>query len=493
MFEEAGPNAGRERLAPSVAASPAPSYPEVAARVDGLDSAAPAGAVSASAEADPRAARHAAADEIMALSSKMATAHGRIVEILAEQGGGALWPRRPRALAGVGRGHEAERGQGDRAPGREITAALSTGEISFDKAATIARVANADNEEALVQWARNGTVSQLASITSGYLKVKASDDGRDGAHLRRHLSYFYTEDGAFRLRAQMSADQGAVVARAIDAAADQLFEEQKTFTDHGLSQSALDQQNYTRADHRGARQADALVSLAEAFLENGLADDRAAERYKVLVHVDQAALTGDVQATSELEDGAGISHHSALRLSCDSPVRALLEGDGVPLELGRERRVVSPALRRALEARDRCCVFPGCSARRRLDAHHLRHWVRDGGKTEPDNLSLLCRRHHRLMHEVGYSMTFDGRVARFFRPDGSEIERVPKWDTVTEAERYEWIARDDFDYDAWAHWIDDFDLNEAVAYLLRADSQRHPPPEAPAPDHAFASPTGSSP
>lgn len=442
----------------------------------------------------------AAVDEVMALASKRAAIDGRIVEILAEHGDRLSGPddlgkwlswaagiRPTVATAFVRLANKASE-----LP--QITGALSKGEISFDKATTIARVATPETEQTLVAWAKGGAVSQLVSITSGYLKAKASDDGKDGAHLRRHLSYFFTEDGAFRMRAQMSADQGVMVARALDAAADALFEEQRTFKDHELSEHHDGQQRRTRGDHLGSRQADALVSLAETFLREGPADVVPSERYKVLVHVDAAALAGDPDATSELEDGVGISHETALRLSCDCKIQALLEQDGIPIKLGRERRVVSPALRRVLQARDRCCVFPGCSARRRLQAHHVKHWVRDSGDTDPDNLALLCPRHHRLMHEGRYTMTFDGvSPPRFFRPDGSEVERVPKWPELAEVEHYEWMNEDDFDYDTWATDYDSFDLSEAVGYLLtedrlalergQPDGDRDPPP-ARAPDKA---------
>ena len=71
------------------------------------------------------------------------------------------------------------------------------------------------------------------------------------------------------------------------------------------------------------------------------------------------------------------------------------------LDVGRKTRTIPPAIRRALSARD-TCQFPGCTARR-CDAHHVEHWV-DGGPTRLDNLVLLCRRHHRLVHEGGFQI-----------------------------------------------------------------------------------------
>lgn len=88
-------------------------------------------------------------------------------------------------------------------------------------------------------------------------------------------------------------------------------------------------------------------------------------------------------------------------------------------------RSIPPALRRALRARDRGCRFPGCQRSRHLDAHHVEHWV-DGGATSPENLLLLCGRHHTALHEGGFTLEFatDGRPT-FRRPDGQILPAHP--------------------------------------------------------------------
>ena len=97
---------------------------------------------------------------------------------------------------------------------------------------------------------------------------------------------------------------------------------------------------------------------------------------------------------------------------------------GEILDVGRRTRTISPALRRALSARDRRCRFPGCG-NRRVDAHHVRHWA-DGGQTALDNLVLLCRRHHRAVHEEGFRVTIDAAGdARFAHPDGRPLLEAP--------------------------------------------------------------------
>jgi hypothetical protein len=108
-----------------------------------------------------------------------------------------------------------------------------------------------------------------------------------------------------------------------------------------------------------------------------------------------------------LEDGTRISHETSRRLCCDaSIVRVMRDRSGSVLDVGRRTRTISPALRRALEVRDRGCRFPGCGLRF-TDAHHVRHWA-DGGETSLANCLLLCTHHHRLVHEGGWRIEWWG-------------------------------------------------------------------------------------
>ena len=86
------------------------------------------------------------------------------------------------------------------------------------------------------------------------------------------------------------------------------------------------------------------------------------------------------------------------------------EPNGSLLDVGRKTRTIPSAIHRALVARDRHCQFPGCTARR-CDGHHITHWA-DGGATSLENLVLLCRRHHRAVHEEGFGLerTHDGVI-----------------------------------------------------------------------------------
>jgi hypothetical protein len=99
------------------------------------------------------------------------------------------------------------------------------------------------------------------------------------------------------------------------------------------------------------------------------------------------------------------------------------DGAGSPLDVGRKQRTVSTPLRRALHARDRGCTFPGCHRKRHLDGHHLKHWL-DGGETNPGNMTLLCRYHHGMLHEGGFSVVKEADGAlRFVTADGRTIPR----------------------------------------------------------------------
>ena len=98
--------------------------------------------------------------------------------------------------------------------------------------------------------------------------------------------------------------------------------------------------------------------------------------------------------------------------------------DGRTVEVGARTRTIPPALRRALHHRDRGCRFPGCGVSFG-QGHHIRHWAH-GGPTMLSNLALLCRRHHRAVHEEGYRVErqADGEL-RFRRPDGRPVPEVP--------------------------------------------------------------------
>ena len=121
------------------------------------------------------------------------------------------------------------------------------------------------------------------------------------------------------------------------------------------------------------------------------------------------------------DSGAPLAAATVLRLLCGASTRVMVSAKGNPLHLGRSVRHATHRQRRALQTRDGCCRFPGCTQTKRLIPHHVWWWSR-GGPTDLDNLLLICPAHHRAVHEVGYTIATlgDGRFA-FYRPDGARL------------------------------------------------------------------------
>jgi hypothetical protein len=182
-----------------------------------------------------------------------------------------------------------------------------------------------------------------------------------------------------------------------------------------------------------ARRADQLIDIL-----NG-----ASNRPDILVHVSAEALTDRTPGVAEpghrtsptdqtphvSETGYGtfLSADEIRRLTCDSNLtRVIFDVGSQPLDVGRTHRLITPALRAAVCARDMGCVFPNCDRPPNwCDAHHLRHWA-DGGETKVHNLVLLCRHHHVLIHQAGWTITGRPGHLTFYRPDGTRLEdRIP--------------------------------------------------------------------
>ncbi len=273
-----------------------------------------------------------------------------------------------------------------------IHAAFARGELSYAKVRALTRVATAEDEEELLPLARACTAAQLERVVRGLRRVSTEEarEQQDAAH----LDVFWQADGSLAIHGELAPEDGALLLRALEAMRDQLWR--------------------GSAEPRPARQAsnaEALVAVAEAALAGPEASRPGGERYQVVVHVDEDVLCRDGEGGCELDDGSALAPETARRLACDASVT----------RNGRKSRTIPPALRRALQARDRGCRFPGCENRRFLDAHHLHHWAR-GGPTTLGNLVLLCRRHHRLVHEGGYSVDLDGN---FNYPWGQPFPAVP--------------------------------------------------------------------
>jgi hypothetical protein len=165
--------------------------------------------------------------------------------------------------------------------------------------------------------------------------------------------------------------------------------------------------------------------IAESFLAHGVLEVRGTDANQIVVHVSEETLRTHKAGCCEIEDGPSIAAETARRFGCDASVLVMVENDdGEPLNVGRRTRTISAPLRRVLNARDKCCRFPGCSNKRWLDAHHVEHWA-NGGETKPSNLALLCRFHHRAVHEGGIKiLLLDDGALRFVKKNGDSVDSV---------------------------------------------------------------------
>jgi hypothetical protein len=128
-----------------------------------------------------------------------------------------------------------------------------------------------------------------------------------------------------------------------------------------------------------------------------------------------------------LDSGAPVDPHTVRRWACDAEVVPMVLGSkSEPLDVGRLSRTVTDAIRRALNLRDGGCAFPGCSRRpRRCHAHHIRHWL-DHGPTCLDNLVLLCRYHHQLIHHDHWTVEILDGLPWFTPPAWIASDRRPR-------------------------------------------------------------------
>jgi hypothetical protein len=266
----------------------------------------------------------------------------------------------------------------------QTSAAFGRGEVGYEQARVIARAAESIGDQAmqgaehiLVEAARRLDPQQLqiaADHLRHYLAPERMHRDADGEHDRRALFISPLLDGVFRIDGRLDREGGACLLTALEAL---------------LGPRSADDK---RAPAQ--RRADALVELARQGME------AAGGRPHVSLVVRSETLAGVSAAPGGELDRAGVvPGDTALRIACDASLSMItIDRDDRVLDISGATRTLPPRLHRALVVRDRGCRFPGCDRPPEwTDAHHLQHWAR-GGMTKPDNLVLLCRRHHRLVH-----------------------------------------------------------------------------------------------
>lgn len=336
-----------------------------------------------------------------------------------------------------------------------ISREFEAGRFSYSQVRALTRVAIPDNEADLVEMARHATTAQIEQMVRAFRgAVRAQElDEAKRRQLTRHMTYYYDDDGAFVIKARLAPEEGAVIEKALqaieadlekegasaEASEDELFEDlvdglnEKAYIDETDSaRSAADKEAARQhlydtfsSTHYSRRSADALVAMADSYLGGNGDARRADDKYQVVVHVDADALAHDaLDATCELAHGPSLPPETARRLMCDCSLVFLTEKNGEPLSIGRKSRKIPRRIRRALMARDKGCIFPGCTNMTFVDGHHIAHWTR-GGPTALDNLTLLCRFHHRLVHEHGYGVENHEGIFVVVKPDGTRLGPIP--------------------------------------------------------------------
>jgi hypothetical protein len=310
-------------------------------------------------------------------------------------------------------------------------AALQAGELSTGAAALIADMAEADPvafdavEAAIVEAAKTNPRTRVRGALQIWQDHVRDDDplGQtfDRQHANRGLHVSKTLGGMVVLDGRFDAIDGAELIELLQGYEQHLY---RTDKDTAESAPPADQ----GLDHLGRtptqRRADALMELLRAGADTYARGDNnhprvaaCATRVSLLLNAEdllQDPDTPDSDSAAAVPailggDEITLNREIARYLTCDCFARTILTGpNDEPLQLGREYRTPTRAVRTALVGRDRGCVFPGCDRPPRwCDAHHIKHWTR-GGHTNIENLGLLCRLHHRLIHaNNGWTIRID--------------------------------------------------------------------------------------
>ena len=290
--------------------------------------------------------------------------------------------------------------------------AMATGQLSYTKARTMTRVAKPETEATLLEFAQSTSAARLEQLARRWKTL--SRDGEISVEEARHRSRTFSvaidADGMYVVRGRLEPEVGAMLMRAIEAGGDALY--------RGEDAEARPQGRQRRADAAGL--------VAERALAAGFGGESGtrAERYQVVVHTEAATLAERGETGRSELDGVRVCAETSRRMACDAARVAMCHRDGEVVSVGRRQRTIPPHIRRALEERDRGCRYPGCASRF-TEAHHVKHWA-DGGETSLANTVLLCRRHHRRVHEGRTRMALDrdGKAA-FFTRAGQVIGSAP--------------------------------------------------------------------
>jgi hypothetical protein len=280
-------------------------------------------------------------------------------------------------------------------------AAFANGDLGYQHVAVMARAAEhvgaaavRKEEASLLQAAQTMDPGRFTGVAKNFEhRVDAAGALAEAnrAYQRRYLHLGEPVDGLVRLDGLLDAEGGATLRAALQAF---------------MKPTRDDERSYSQ------RCADALVELCRQGA--GGKRDGSRPRPQLIIRASLDTLAGTPGAPAgELEGGGTVPAETVQRHACDSAISRITGRGELDHELSHASRSLPPSTRRALESRDRHCVFPGCSRPVNwCDGHHLVWWTK-GGPTALPNLALLCRPHHRMVHEEGWVLERqkDGRFA----------------------------------------------------------------------------------
>jgi hypothetical protein len=311
----------------------------------------------------------------------------------------------------------------------ELMGAMSAGEISFDKVRTVLEVATPRTDRELCAQAKELGVRELAEVarTTAARARSASVSPSRSEHDSRYLRF---NDERRTVSLQLPQESYAQTKACVDAFGDTVPSDGETPLDHrrcdgftAIIDSATPGTGHRANDAPPTSTTTTPIGPSPFF---------------VVAHVPLKDLVDDAGDKSEL--AAELEHHGLIdvetvqRIACDATVVVAVDDSlGHTMYEGRARRVPSGAQRREVIRRDRRCRFPGCANATFAAVHHIVPWSLGGG-TDLDNMVLLCRRHHGVVHRNGWSMTGNpNQELRIENPSGRVMVSRPSvlWTRVT--------------------------------------------------------------
>jgi hypothetical protein len=281
-------------------------------------------------------------------------------------------------------------------------AAFAESRLSWDKLVLVCAFATPETDALYAETAPTMTIKQLQEL--GRRAKEISDEDAADAHEARSMRFTPTRDGRMmRINGLLPIEDGVIAQKAHERVGNSIG------PDHNGDYLPIHQLN-----------ADAFNEICSTYLRQ----DSDAVRSTVVIEADYSVLDGF--GNGDIEGQGPISPETIRRYMCTSNIELTIVKDGKTIGTGRETRLFSREVRRALRKRDQGCRFPGCQRERWIDSHHIDEWVRDFGPSDEDNGVCLCQLHHKFVHEMHWSIEGNPYGALIFiAPSGRKYAGMP--------------------------------------------------------------------